>query len=156
MNYPRCSELSFISHSRFPHSMLSAPTIYFGLLCLLCLLPASLTIMPVSAIFTLWVSGLKSRRRFPLTAEQTEPFQPFAGLSTGEAGAVLTTASSISQRMGFYLKSQPLDSHHYKDLILQRHQSITQKANRNHHIRRDFFRLSKEFCDVLVYWELKG
>lgn len=74
--------------------------------------------MPISAIFTLWVSGIKSRRRFSLTAEQTEPFQSFAGLSTGKAEAVLTTALSISQCVGFYLKSQPLDLHHYKDLLL--------------------------------------
>lgn len=53
--------------------------------------------MPISAIFTLWVSGIKSRRRFSLTAEQTEPFQSFAGLSTGRAEAVLATALSISQ-----------------------------------------------------------
>lgn len=86
--------------------------------------------MPISAIFTLWVSGIKSRRRFSLTAEQTEPFQSFAGLSTGKAKAVLATALSTSQRMGFYLKSQPLDLHHHKDIplyFLQTLENLTQK-----------------------------
>lgn len=133
INYSHCSKLSFISHSRFTHSVLSTLAIYFGFCCLLCLLPVSLTNMPISAIFTLWVSGIKSRRRFSLTAEQTEPFQSFAGLSTGKAEAVLTTALSISQCVGFLFKVAasglaPLQGP--SNLFLQRSGNVTQQTTK--------------------------
>lgn len=88
--------------------------------------------MPISALFTPWVSGIKSRRRFSLTAEQTEPFQSFAGLSTGKAEAVLATALSISHCLGFYLKSHsllaPLQGPSAS--FLQRPENVTQKTTK--------------------------